>query len=122
MAEHQLDMVDRQETHRQKLESASIFGDLWQSRVGLVCGTVVTLAIVGCGTWLGSTGHDTLGGTLIGINIVGTLAVFIYGTRSRRAERKEKTQVMAGLMRQEDQDARSQQGQRHRDGSKRRRR
>lgn len=89
-----LDMAERQSDHRIQLEKTVILGDSRRSYMGLILAFLLSAAIIGGGIYLIINDHDWAGGLLIGLDLVGLATVFVYGTRSRRAEREQKAEGM----------------------------
>ena len=89
-----LDMAERQSNHRIQLEKTVIVGDSRRSNMGLIFAFLLSAAIIGVGAYLIMNDHDWAGASLIGLDLVGLATVFVYGTRSRRAERERKSKVM----------------------------
>ena len=93
-------MAENQSQHRQEIEKAVIQSDIDQSKRGLMAGLMIGLACVIGGCFLVYTGHDKAGAAIATGVVVALVSVFIYGTQSRRAERKDKTEVMAKAAKQ----------------------
>lgn len=85
-----LAMAENQSVHRMYLEKTVVEGDSRRATLGIVAGVVISLTVVGCSTFLIYQGSQWVGGSLIGINIVGLASTFIYGTKVRRDERERK--------------------------------
>ncbi len=86
-----LEMAEKQTEHRIELEKIVIQGDTTRSYVGLIAGFILSAMVIVGGIYLISTGHDWAGGVLVGLDLVGLASVFVYGSRSRRAEREQKS-------------------------------
>ena len=87
-----LDMAERQSDHRIQMEKTAIVGDSRRSYLGLAAAFILSSAIIGGGIYLIINDHDWAGVSLIGLDVVGLAAVFLYGTKSRRAERDRKSE------------------------------
>jgi Predicted membrane protein len=92
-AERIMLLFEQQAAHRMDLERRTIYGDNKRAGWGIVCGTVVSLTVLGAATYLVATGHDWAGATLAGIDIAGIVGVFVYGTNIRRKEREAKREA-----------------------------
>lgn len=93
--------VEQQSDHRMSMEKTALGSDVFNSRAGVVCATVVSLAFLGVGFQLVRTGHDWAGTAIATIDIVGLVTAFIVGTNSRRGERVQKQRMV--LDQEEDQ-------------------
>jgi uncharacterized membrane protein len=85
-------MAENQAAHRQGLEKKVIHSDNFRATLGVICGLVITLAALACGSYLIINGHDWAGATIIITDLAVLVGVFVYGTQSRREERKTKSQ------------------------------
>ena len=85
-AERILAMAEKQADHRIAMEKNIVKGDFRLRYAGLAVGTVLSLVAILGGMYLISLGHELVGGSLIGIHVVGLAAVFVLGTASRRAQ------------------------------------
>ena len=88
-------MAEKQSDHRIQMEKTVIVGDSWRSYLGLAAAFILSATIIGGGIFLIINDHDWAGASLIGLDVVGLAAVFVYGTKSRRAERDGKSQGMS---------------------------
>lgn len=95
-AERIIAMAEKQANHRMTLESRVVDADIKRSNGGLVAGFIVALAGLAASFFMIDGGHEVAGVIVGTTDIVGLVGVFIYGTVSRRRERKERTQMMAG--------------------------
>jgi uncharacterized membrane protein len=91
-----IDLFQSQSHHRMDMESRVITSDIWKSWTGLILGFIIAMSIVMAGTWLITQNHDVAGGSMITTGIASIVGAFIYGTRSQRQERTEKSKIMAG--------------------------
>jgi uncharacterized membrane protein len=89
-AERIIRMAEHQQDHRMTMESTVIRSDVNQARWGLICGFVLSVIVISVSGYLIGQGHDIAGGALGGLDLVSLVGVFIYGSRTRRAERLEK--------------------------------
>ena len=95
-AERIIAMAERQAAHRMGLEDRVTKADIWRSNAGLVAGLVVALAAMGGAVFLVFAGHPEAGVIIGGIDLVGLVGVFLYGTISRRGERAEQVDRLTG--------------------------
>jgi hypothetical protein len=75
--------------HIQSMDKVIIEGDSRRAYWGLIAGFVIAIGVVASGSLLIFNGHDWAGTTMVTTIIVGLVGVFIYGTRSRSAERQQ---------------------------------
>ena len=75
------------------MENTIIRGDSNRSYLGLVTGFVLSAMVILGGFYLIYQGHDLAGTVLIGLNLVGLAAVFVYGSNSRRLPPLEVSEV-----------------------------
>ncbi len=87
-------MAEQQSAHRMRLEQTVVEGDSRRSWTGIVMGFVISVMAILSGTYLVVKGHVIAGSSFIGIDLIGLTVAFIYGTRSRRAERENKSRSM----------------------------
>lgn len=95
-AERIMMMAESQAEHRQGLESRVIFHDIIAGYLGIVAGLCIAVAFLVAAYLLIDAGHEAAGVTLGTLDLVGLVGVFVYGTRSRRAERELKSRIMSG--------------------------
>jgi uncharacterized membrane protein len=95
-AERLLRMAEKQSNHRQSLERTVVDADIRRSWAGLWTGFVIGLTGMIGSVVLGLYDHPGLGGFLGGTTLVSLVSVFVIGTKSRREERMQKTNVMTG--------------------------
>jgi len=106
--ERWLTMAERQEAHRQRLETLALVGDGRRAWTGIACAFLLCLAALAAAVIIALAAaviialarHDPgatyLSGVLGTSGLVGLAGVFIYGTRSRRQERADKARLMTG--------------------------
>jgi len=85
-------MAEKQSAHRQYIEKWVIVGGTILSYFGVACAAVIAMGTLYFGSQLISGGHTIPGSILSGSGLVGLVTAFIYGTRSRREERRQKDQ------------------------------
>jgi uncharacterized membrane protein len=84
-AERILALAERQAAHRHNMEKAEVAGQYRRSFLGLFAGFVVAVTALGLGGFLINSGHDWAGGLVVGADLVGLTAVFVYGSHSRQS-------------------------------------
>ncbi|AOZ99605.1 DUF2335 domain-containing protein [Flavobacterium commune] len=72
-------MAEKQQNHRIELEKQAVTSQLSQSKKGQIFGFIITLLIVGCGTYLAVNGHEKTGIVLIGTTLVALAGIFVLG-------------------------------------------
>ncbi len=92
-AERIIIMAEQQQSHRQMLEKTVVIGDGRRAMFGLGAGLFVAIAVLGVAAFLIYNGHDAAGTIIGGLDIVSLVAVFVYGSVSRRAERSGKAPI-----------------------------
>ncbi len=96
LADRIVAQAERQTDHRISTEAKVINSDMTRSKAGLACGFVLcVICIIGgiiCVLW----GHDWAGTIIATGAVVGLATAFVYGTNMRKAERTEKTKILAG--------------------------
>lgn len=95
-AERIIAMAERQAGHRMALESRVVDADIKRANWGLAAGFVVALAGLLVAYLLIDRGNAVAGMAFGTIDLVGLVAVFIYGTLSRRSERQQRAKMMSG--------------------------
>ena len=91
-AERILTMAESQAKHRQNMEFTVVKRSVQDQRLGIICAFAITVSAlivaVLCVRW----GHEIVG-AIIGTSGLGSIiTAFIYGTRSNRAEREQKSE------------------------------
>ena len=94
-AERILAMAEKQTDHRILMERKIVSGDFTQSYLGIAAGFVLSVMVILGGIYLIILGHDWAGASLIGLNVVGLAGVFVYGSNSHRAPRREMVESWA---------------------------
>ena len=89
-AERILAMAENQAQHRRELEKIVVKGNSWHQVWGIVAAFVVTVLVVGAGTFLIYNDKDASGLTMIITNLVALAGVFVYARKSQHQERDEK--------------------------------
>jgi len=91
-ADRILKLAETQTAHRIDMESTVIRGDSKRSYLGLIAGFALSTMVIAGGIYLIAIGHDWAGVGLVGLNLTGLAAVFVYGSRIRQAAlRREMT-------------------------------
>lgn len=99
-ADRILKMAEKQSIHRQCIEKWAVIGGTILSHFGVLCALIIALATLYFGSNLIQAGHVISGSIFAGSGLVGLVAAFIYGTRSRRQERMRRDQQNRNLIRQ----------------------
>lgn len=89
-------MAEQQSAHRQDLERQAIRAEIDRAKRGLIWGGVVSLATLFVAGVIAVSGHTLTSAILAGADVATLAGVFVYGTRSRKEERVEKTKVLTG--------------------------
>lgn len=90
-ADRIIKMAEDQAAHRQKIESIAIKSRARDSLLGIISGLVIAVFTLSAGTYIISIGKVWSGTILGSAGLVGLVSVFIYGTRSNRKERENKS-------------------------------
>lgn len=85
-AERIMKMAEGQQSHRQGLEKTVVEGNVKSERRGQWMGLFISTIVIGAGTYLAATGHQTTGGLLVSVNVVALAGVFVYGKHQQRQE------------------------------------
>ncbi len=99
-ADRILKMAENQSKHRQCIEKWAVIGGTILSHFGVLCAACIALGALYFGSGLVQNGHTVEGSILGGGGLTGLVAAFIYGTRSRREERRQRDQQNKELIRQ----------------------
>ncbi len=83
--------ANRHERDRQELEieRLAIAEDSKRSYLGVAAASIISLVCIGGGIYLITRGHGWEGTVLIGIDLAGLVSIFVYGTKSRNADRRQ---------------------------------
>ena len=95
-AERIIALYEAQTNHRISLEKKVTNSDIVRSWAGLILGFIVAVMVMSCGTFLAYTNHEWVGGAMSLTGLGSLVGVFVYGSRSQRTERIEKTKIMSG--------------------------
>ena len=76
------------------METEVVKSDALRANLGLAAGFVVALAFIGGSAYCIVNGHDVAGTVLGGGTIASLVGTFVYGTNSRRHERKEREKML----------------------------
>lgn len=89
-ADRILKQAEAQTEHRIEIEKKVVSADITKSYLGLVFGFILGLSGIGSGVYLATLGFNVFGPLLSGGSLITLVAVFIYGTRSRKQEREKR--------------------------------
>lgn len=89
-ADRILKQAEAQTEHRIEIEKKVVSADIIKSYLGLVFGFILGLSGIGGGIYLATLGFNVFGPLLSGGSLITLVAVFIYGTRSRKQEREKR--------------------------------
>jgi len=95
--ERQMDLVEAQTHHRIGLEKCVITGDSRRSWAGLIIGALVAFGGLVWSYNLALHGHDLLAGVGFLTELTSLAGLFVFGTTSRRTERREREQGLSRL-------------------------
>jgi uncharacterized membrane protein len=93
-AERLMKMAEVQQTHRQELERTVIHGNVRSEARGQWMGLLISLVVVGAGTYLAAIGKQLTGGLLVGVDVVALASVFVYGKHLQRQELDKKKESL----------------------------
>ena len=79
------------------MESRIVQSDIRHRAASLVIGSTIALAIIGCGVWLISIGHDLAGATLVICTLGTVLGSYIFSRLGLLEELAQKRRRMIGL-------------------------
>lgn len=95
-AERILEMAEKQNEHRMALETKVISADIVRANFGVAAGLIVAV-LFGVLSFLLIRGGQQVAGLILGTgDLVGLVGVFVYGTISRRSERKQRVEMIEG--------------------------
>ena len=95
-ADRILRLVEKQSEHRMELEKKVVYSDARRADWGVVAGILVASGGMGFGYALLIHGLAVQASVFAGGTIAALVGTFVYGTKSRREERIEKTKIMTG--------------------------
>jgi uncharacterized membrane protein len=90
-----LKQAEAQTQHRIEIEKKVVSADITKSYLGLVFGFILGLSGIGSGVYLATLGFNVFGPLLSGGSLITLVAVFIYGTRSRKQEREKRFEKLS---------------------------
>lgn len=82
-------MAEKQQEHRMIIEKKAIGSQLSQSKNGQIFGFILCLIIIIASTYLGSTGHETIGSILGSTTIIAMASIFVLGKLNNPKKTKE---------------------------------
>lgn len=80
-ADRIIKMAERQAAHRQEIEKAVVLASNRNSYTGIFCGLFLATLVLIAGVICILNGHDVAGTSIIGIDLIGLCATFVYGTK-----------------------------------------
>jgi len=95
-AERIIALAERQAAHRMALESRVVDADIKRSNLGLGGGLLVALAGLFASFLMVDRGNAVAGAVVASLDLAGLVAVFVYGTVSRRSERQQRVKALSG--------------------------
>lgn len=95
-AERFISLVERQTDHRIAVEKAVTDADNKRANNGVVAAFTIVMTAIVAGTVAACFGQPWAGGVIATTGIATIAGAFIYGTRTRASERKEKAAIMMG--------------------------
>lgn len=96
LADRLIDRFEKQSDHRMELETFTIRQDAFRANMGVICGLIVALVMIAASWDVMRHGQALAGSLLAGTTIVSLVGVFVYGSISRTAERKDRMQALTG--------------------------
>lgn len=94
-------MAEKQSAHRQNLEATVVKGGNTRANLGVIFAFIFAMTIAGIGGFLIYYDKTIQGMIFAGVGLAGIVYLFIYGTRSQRAEREERDQKNRELTRRQ---------------------
>ncbi|MEN6370805.1 MAG: DUF2335 domain-containing protein [Armatimonadota bacterium] len=88
------DLLGEQARHRMGLESCVVNGDGKRAWAGIIIGGIIGIGGLASAAYLGMHGHDILAGGIFLGDVGSIIGTFIYGTNSKRAERRDRLQIL----------------------------
>ena len=101
-AERIIKMAENQSAHRIEIEKKVINSDIVNSKRGQIFGFVVAIFGLLSSFVLVLKGYQVVGTLLGGATLVSLVGVFVYGSESRKSERKEKNDNMEKILQKVD--------------------
>lgn len=92
-ADRIIKMAEKQQEHRMSMEKSVVSAGNRDSKLGIICGTIVCLAVIIAGVIMTFVADSAAVGAFLSLSGLGSLVgTFIYGTRSNSKERVKKAQ------------------------------
>lgn len=89
-AKRLIEMAERQQAHRQRIESRVVNWNTLDQRIGLFLGFTLAMAVGIGGFWLILHGKDATGIAAVITSLATPAGIFIFGRRKQEKERTEK--------------------------------
>jgi len=96
LADRIVGMAERQSAHRQELEKAAVLGEQQRAGRGQSCALIVALCGLVVAGLCGFSGQQVAASIIGGIDLVGLVGVFIYGSAARRSYLAKRAQPSQG--------------------------
>lgn len=100
LADRIVRMAESQMAHRQGLEQKAVATNAELAKVGIYSAVVISLAVIGSGTYIVSCGQSAEGLVAIICSLCSLVGVFIYGKESNKRELRERCKIMDSVSRQ----------------------
>jgi len=84
-------MAEKQSEHRQAIETVFVTSNARNSTLGVIFAFAIGLFTIFGGVFLAYKGIEWPGAVIGSTGVIGLVSVFIYGTRSSKKERSEKS-------------------------------
>lgn len=96
-ADRILTMAENQASHRQEIEKTAISSNVKDSRLGVVFAFIIGMTGTLGGIYAITQGAVAAGTFITGASLASIVTSFIYGTRSEKAERTEKSKDIKSI-------------------------
>lgn len=93
-AERIFAMAELQAKHRHGLEKTVVDSGALRAKMGLVAGFIVAMTIGIGGIFVALKANPWAGATIVGVDLVGLVSVFVYGSQAQRKERETRAKLL----------------------------
>lgn len=94
-AERIIKMAERQSEHRRGMEAKNLNSDIINSKLGLAFGFIIAMTgIISGAIVIVKSSEVVVGGVISFSSLAALVGVFIYGSRERKLERKERREEL----------------------------